>query len=139
MTTVIPTTVTTVENGFSFEASYNNSEIIEEELNYGTYVNLNITSRPPGMVPEPPGYLVTSVTVLYVLIFIIGIIGNIMVVIVVGCSRNLRTTINIYIVNLCIADFLVFFVCLPPILVELHVKEIWYFGEIMCKYCYLFI
>ncbi|KAJ8303324.1 hypothetical protein KUTeg_019720, partial [Tegillarca granosa] len=134
MTTTVSSNFKTTENGFTFQASYNNSETIGDDFDFASsYLNINATNRTPGVVPEPPSYLVTSVTVLYILIFIIGILGNIMVVIVVGCSRNLRTTINIYIVNLCVADFLVFFVCLPPILVELHVKEIWYFGEIMCK------
>lgn len=95
---------------------------------------LNVTRKATKTVPEPPEYIVTSVTSIYILIFVIGIIGNAVVVIVVGCSRNMRTTVNIYMVNLCVADFLVLLVCMPPILVELHTKDVWYFGPVMCKY-----
>lgn len=100
---------------------------------------LNVTRKATKKVPEPPEYIVTSITAIYILIFVIGIIGNAVVVIVVGCSRNMRTTVNIYMVNLCVADFLVLLVCMPPILVELHTKDVWYFGPVMCKYLILYI
>lgn len=85
-------------------------------------------------VPEPPTYLLVVVTIFYILIFILGVFGNIIVILVIVFNKNMRSTVNMFLVNLCVADLLVMVICMPPTLVELHFKEIWYLGEFMCKY-----
>ena len=65
-------------------------------------------------------------------IFLIGIVGNSLVVIVVAKNAHMRTITNIFIVNLAIGDFLVILICLPPSILQ-DVTENWWFGEIMCK------
>ena len=86
-------------------------------------------------IPTPPEYIVISSTILYAIIFIVGIVGNILVVVVISCSRRMKTTVNMYLVNLCIADMLVILVCMPTTLVDIFTKEVWVFGKFMCK-CY---
>ena len=88
----------------------------------------------PRQVPEPPGYLVITATVFYILVFILGVFGNIIVIVVILANKNMKSTVNMFLINLCVADLLVMLICMPPTLVELHMKEVWYFGEFMCKY-----
>jgi len=90
----------------------------------------NVTKK----TPEFPQYLVITWTVFYVLIFIIGILGNGIVILVVLLNRNMRTSVNMFIINLCVADLLVLTVCMPTALVDVYAKDAWYFGEAMCKY-----
>ncbi|EAT44987.2 AAEL003647-PA, partial [Aedes aegypti] len=52
-------------------------------------------------------------SVAYALIFIVGLLGNISVVIVVKKSTMMRSPTNRFIVNLAYADLLVNFLCLP--------------------------
>uniref|UniRef100_A0A182UHR5 G-protein coupled receptors family 1 profile domain-containing protein n=2 Tax=Anopheles melas TaxID=34690 RepID=A0A182UHR5_9DIPT len=52
-------------------------------------------------------------TVAYALVFILGLLGNISVVIVVKKSTMMRSPTNRFIVNLAYADLLVNFLCLP--------------------------
>lgn len=85
-------------------------------------------------VPVAPAYIVVISSILYVLIFVIGILGNIVVIIVVMWNRNMKTAVNVYLINLCVADILVLIVCMPTALVDLYSKDEWYFGEAMCKY-----
>lgn len=64
--------------------------------------------------------------------FVIGIIGNLLVIIVVAKNAHMRTITNIFIVNLAIGDFLVILICLPPSVIT-DISGNWYFGETMCK------
>lgn len=83
--------------------------------------------------PRAPMYIVFTATIFYVLIFVLGVSGNVIVVTVVSLVRAMKTTMNIYLVNLCIADLLVLVLCMPTALAEIFTMEAWLFGEIMCK------
>lgn len=55
--------------------------------------------------------------VAYILVFVIGLIGNSFVIAVVYRSPRMRTVTNFFIVNLAVADVLVIVFCLPATLV----------------------
>lgn len=84
--------------------------------------------------PEFPKYIQVTCTIFYVFIFLLGILGNVLVVYVVFMNRNMKTSVNIYLINLCVADLLVLTVCMPTALADVYARDIWYFGSIMCKY-----
>lgn len=87
--------------------------------------------------PDVPSYLFSSqvtATVFFVVIFLVGVFGNLLVIMVVCLNRNMKTSVNIYLINLCIADILVLTVCMPTVLVDVYARDIWYFGKTMCKY-----
>ena len=71
-------------------------------------------------------------TVLYALVFVIGVTGNLLVCVAVWRNRHLRTTTNIFLVNLAVADFLVIILCLPPSYLQ-TMMETWFLGDAMCK------
>lgn len=54
----------------------------------------------------------------YVIVFIVGLIGNSFVIAVVLRSPRMRTVTNYFIVNLAIADILVIVFCLPATLMS---------------------
>lgn len=70
--------------------------------------------------------------VFHTLVFVIGIIGNILVCVAVYRNHTMRTVTNYFIVNLAVADFLVILFCLPPSVVW-DVTVTWFFGVTMCK------
>ena len=84
--------------------------------------------------PRAPQYLVVTSTILYVIIFFTGVVGNILVIVTIRSSRTLKTSVNMYLLNLCLADLLVLLVCMPTALAEIYTKEAWYFGGLMCMY-----
>ncbi|KAH3737680.1 hypothetical protein DPMN_044273 [Dreissena polymorpha] len=110
-----------------------NSSVVTES--YAFENNLTEANSSEFKIPSPPGYIVISFTILYTIIFLVGIVGNILVVVVISCSRRMKTTVNMYLLNLCIADTLVIMVCMPTALADIFTKEVWLFGEFMCK-CY---
>lgn len=65
----------------------------------------------------------------------IGILGNVMVLLVIFKSKDMRSSTNIFLMNLSVADLMVLLVCTPTALVEVHSKpDTWVLGKEMCKY-----
>lgn len=69
---------------------------------------------------------------LFVVVFLLGISGNLLVCLAVWRNRNLRTLTNVHLVNLAVADFMVIAVCLPPTLLH-DALESWFLGTVGCK------
>ncbi|TMW46379.1 hypothetical protein DOY81_008539 [Sarcophaga bullata] len=68
----------------------------------------------------------------YVIVFLVGLVGNSFVIAVVLRMRNMRTVTNYFIVNLAIADILVIVFCLPATLMS-NIFVPWMLGWLMCK------
>lgn len=68
----------------------------------------------------------------HTVVFVVGLMGNILVCIAVYRNHTMRTVTNYFIVNLAVADFLVIFFCLPPTVIW-DVTMTWFFGVYMCK------
>ncbi|CAF0929624.1 unnamed protein product [Brachionus calyciflorus] len=64
---------------------------------------------------------------------LIGLIGNIVVIIVYTFDKSLRSFTNYFFVNLSIVDILIVLVCLPVGLLDLLMEGAWILGEIACK------
>ncbi|KAF6312612.1 C-C motif chemokine receptor 1 [Rhinolophus ferrumequinum] len=68
---------------------------------------------------------------LYSLVFIVGLVGNILVVLVLMQYRRLRSMTSIYLLNLAISDLLFLFTL--PFWIDYNLKDNWVFGNGMCK------
>ena len=90
----------------------------------------NTTTDPPY---NHRTYFLVLVTIFKVITFIVGVVGNIMVMVVVKKNMNMRNSTNMFLVNLSVADLAVMIFCVPSNLTEMFGKDVWYFGEAMCK------
>uniref|UniRef100_F6YII5 G-protein coupled receptors family 1 profile domain-containing protein n=1 Tax=Ciona intestinalis TaxID=7719 RepID=F6YII5_CIOIN len=70
---------------------------------------------------------------LYVLVFLISIIGNCLTIAFILRRKHLRTTINYFMLNLALADIMVTIICLPPTLM-VDFMESWLVGQFLCKF-----
>lgn len=77
-----------------------------------------------------PGFNNLGLTITYVLVFAFSTAGNSVVVCVVCCAAKRRTSTDIYLTHLAVADLL-FGVTLPFWAVDIHSG--WIFGTVMCK------
>ncbi|XP_008069407.1 C-C chemokine receptor type 3 [Carlito syrichta] len=68
---------------------------------------------------------------LYALVFIIGLLGNVVVVVILTKYRRLRIMTNIYLLNLAISDLLFLFTL--PFWIHSLTWDEWVFGHCMCK------
>ena len=85
-----------------------------------------------GVIREPVN-LTLALTAVYSVMFLLGIVGNIMAAFVVWQNKTMRTSTNFYVVSLCAADLAVLLVCLPPTIFEFYMDDVWYLGDIPCK------
>ena len=68
---------------------------------------------------------------LYSAVFVMGLIGNILVVLVLMQYKRLRSMTSIYLLNLAISDLIFLFTL--PFWIDYKVKDDWVFGDAMCK------
>lgn len=73
--------------------------------------------------------------VCYVIIFIVGVIGNVLVCLVVCRQRKMKNVTNYFIVNLAVADLSVLLICIPFDFGEI-ITNYWPYGAVMCKLIY---
>ncbi|CAF3324952.1 unnamed protein product [Rotaria socialis] len=69
----------------------------------------------------------------YAIIFLVGLIGNIFVIIVIIKFRRMRTLTNRFLLNLAISDLLATLICIPPNAYH-HYDKRWIFGEFFCRF-----
>jgi hypothetical protein len=77
---------------------------------------------------------VLSTAFIYPLILIVGIFGNIAIVLVIVLNKSMRTPTNYYLCSLAISDLLMLILGLPMELYAVFTPSYPYlFGEIVCK------
>ena len=92
---------------------------------------LKLSYSPP---PDPlPDWEIALKTIFYIPPFVIDIVGNIMVFIIVILNKRMRTTTNILILNLSVADITVALFCMWIHLGE-DISQNWIFGEFLCRF-----
>ncbi|XP_066275381.1 QRFP-like peptide receptor [Branchiostoma lanceolatum] len=86
--------------------------------------------------PDLPSTSLWVVTVVYCVIFVVGVSGNMLVGIVVWKNVDMRTPTNFFLVNLSIADLLLLVVSMPVALLETWIPAPWMLGRFMCLISY---
>ncbi|NXF06766.1 GPR34 protein, partial [Smithornis capensis] len=82
--------------------------------------------------PFEDNSLSLTLIVFYSIIFIVGLVGNLIALFAFLCIHQKRNSIQVYLLNVAVADLLLIF-CLP-FRILYHVKEnTWIFGRILCK------
>ena len=103
-----------------------------------TGVGTHVTSSSGVMMIREPVNVTLALTVVCCFMLLVGIVGNLMVGFVVWQNKTMRTSTNFYLVSLCAADMVVLLICLPSALFEYYMDDVWYLGDISCKYFYIF-
>ena len=74
-------------------------------------------------------------SIVYAIIFSLGIIANLVVVFVYLFKDHLNIITNYFFISLAISDIFILIVCIPIIISELFTNE-WIFGIVYCKFYY---
>lgn len=108
-----------------FNAIYNNDHNYNRKL-YST--------RPPFFYASPDELIADSLPLIigYIAIFLLGLVGNLLVILTLGFNRSMRTAINVYFLNLAVSDLLLGLFCMPFTLIGV-IHRSFIFGEIMCR------
>ncbi len=100
-----------------------------------TAVNLALTNATfehdiPYDVTTETWARVTIISI-YVILFITGVTGNLLVIYVILSRRAMRTIMNLFILNLACSDLMLCLLAGPITAVSAFVKS-WIFGEVWC-------
>ncbi|OQV16167.1 putative Thyrotropin-releasing hormone receptor [Hypsibius exemplaris] len=87
---------------------------------------------------EYPLHYRVIASILHTLIFVFGVVGNIVVITVVTRTRSLHGPTFTYLVSVACADLMVLIACIPEALLEHHIGAGWIFGQVGCS-CFIFI
>eukprot|EP00112_Aurelia_sp_Birch-Aquarium-sp1_P009397 Seg2067.1 transcript_id=Seg2067.1/GoldUCD/mRNA.D3Y31 product="Neuropeptide SIFamide receptor" protein_id=Seg2067.1/GoldUCD/D3Y31 len=100
--------------------------------------NANTSSRQPEINYVTPYSLDITMRVVYIVVFLVGVIGNIMVCYII-CKRypgSKRRSIHNFTLNLAFADLLVLFLYLPSQYLLVINQMKWKIGDVMCRFTY---
>jgi hypothetical protein len=70
---------------------------------------------------------------IYIIIFVVGLIGNFLVIYFVLFYKRMQSMTNKFITNLAVADLAVILVCVPVTVSRLIYKQ-WVLGEFLCRF-----
>ncbi|XP_071439417.1 pyrokinin-1 receptor-like [Hetaerina americana] len=76
--------------------------------------------------------IVIPITIIYAIIFLIGIIGNVSTCVVIARNRSMHTATNYYLFSLAISDLLLLISGLPSEMYYIWFKYPYVFGEVFC-------
>ncbi|XP_006804452.1 C-C chemokine receptor type 5 isoform X1 [Neolamprologus brichardi] len=115
-------TISTMES-FSTPAT----NIDENDYDYGNETDIDYDEFGPCVYRR---HGATFLPAIYIIFFLLGILGNSLVFWVITCGARLRTMTDVCLLNLAIADLLL--VCSLPFLAH-QARDQWVFGDAMCK------
>uniref|UniRef100_A0A6J0TWS1 Type-2 angiotensin II receptor n=1 Tax=Pogona vitticeps TaxID=103695 RepID=A0A6J0TWS1_9SAUR len=101
-----------------------------QDLLHPSPTNVSARSSPCPILPST--YQFVLIPVLYCIIFILGLVGNSIVIAVLCWQRNPKTVANVYLLNLAVADLLAM-TTVPFWAVYYAYGYNWLFGSVMCK------
>ncbi|XP_043084619.1 prosaposin receptor GPR37 [Puntigrus tetrazona] len=122
---------------FTSIPEWGTSPVEDFEEAFTPFVPFNTRSKAPGV--KNPFYPVTgesygayAVMCVSILIFTVGIIGNIAIMCIVCHNYYMRSISNSLLANLALWDFVILFFCLPLVIFHELTKD-WLLGEFSCK------
>jgi 7 transmembrane receptor (rhodopsin family) len=118
-----------IETRLTLNNSYYNATALNTTTEYDgnneMYFNADEINR-------DPFYVVIPMTLIYSLIFVTGIIGNISTCIVISRNKSMHTATNYYLFSLAISDFVLLISGVPMELYHIWYKHEFIFGEAFC-------
>ncbi|XP_050415907.1 cholecystokinin receptor type A [Patella vulgata] len=121
------------------DVTFNNCSSLSDELsslasllNTSLYTDDNVTDNIyNGTTRRPIGVVMGIQIALYLIIFLLGVVGNVLVIVTLIQNQKMRTVTNVFLFNLALSDLLLVVFCMPFTLIPVIMQN-FIFGEIMC-------
>ena len=120
-----------ISNKFNL-TSFAYQHLIKLYQYFPIYFSLFFTSFLQDNEPSQNHLTTVIVPVAFTIIAIVGIFGNALVIIVVSTNTQMRSTTNLLILNLAVADLLFVCFCVPFTATD-YVLSDWPFGHVWCQ------
>lgn len=124
------------QNNLYYDEDGNTLDIAGLEFNlYQFFPAFNLSYPGEDLNTVPVKKIVTLA--IFTFIFILGVVGNILVICTLSRNSRMRTVTNLFFSNLSTAQLLYLLVCLPTLSIS-HALVDWPFGLILCKFFSIF-
>ncbi|ESO05895.1 hypothetical protein HELRODRAFT_64605 [Helobdella robusta] len=114
---------------YNFEPSQTTSPSLSDGVNYKTPNN---STKKPWPVFKQPTHTIVIFVCVYALVIAVGLLSNAMIVMVICCFPPMRSSTNIFLGNLAMADMMVSSFVVPFNLFD-NIFQEWHFGPVVCK------
>ncbi|KAG6802465.1 pyrokinin-like receptor 2 [Apis mellifera caucasica] len=111
----------------------------KEQLISNDYILDNYTSpiveflqQEDSSIRRDPLYIVLPITVIYAVIFVTGLVGNVSTCVVIARNKSMHTATNYYLFSLAVSDLLLLISGLPPEIYYIWSHFPYVFGEAFC-------
>lgn len=94
--------------------------------------NFSVSLLEEYILNRDPLHIVVPLTVIYCIIFIIGVVGNVSTCVVIAKNKHMHTATNYYLFSLAVSDILLLLSGLPAEMIGLWSKHYYMFGESFC-------
>eukprot|EP00063_Salmo_salar_P030881 XP_014005716.1 PREDICTED: cholecystokinin receptor-like [Salmo salar] len=102
---------------------------MSKEVTNTTCSNASVITKPPSMRQKE----MDSVRILlYSLIFLLSVFGNLLIIVVLTVNKRMRTVTNSFLLSLAVSDLMMAVFCMPFTLIP-NMLEDFIFGAAMCK------
>ncbi|KAL4656562.1 cholecystokinin receptor-like [Arapaima gigas] len=117
----------------SFKAQSNSSLSIDTNASEGVDVfGCGIVSGGPKLQPRTQTEMQSVRILLYSVIFLLGVFGNLLIITVLLVNKRMRTVTNSFLLSLAVSDLTMAIFCMPFTLIP-NLLEDFIFGAAMCK------
>ncbi|KAK5618762.1 hypothetical protein CRENBAI_012177 [Crenichthys baileyi] len=110
----------------------NDSECLPRNCSWEETYNTSNADQPAPPLNYYSIPLLMFITVACSLLFLVGVAGNVMTILVVSKYRDMRTTTNLYLCSMAVSDLLIF-LCMPLDLYRMWRYRPWRLGDALCK------
>lgn len=108
------------------------SALYTYSVNSGTVTPLPPVDRSTWGARRDPLYIVIPVTIIYAVIFLTGVVGNVSTCVVIARNKSMHTATNYYLFSLAVSDLLLLVSGLPPEMYYIWSHFPYIFGEVFC-------
>lgn len=110
------------------------SEIIPSLLDNATKIDKNLSLLIINQQQQQSWIhnIMARVFPLYLIIFLLAVVGNVLVILTLVQNKRMRTVTNLFLLNLAFSDLLLGIFCMPFTLVGMLLRD-FIFGELMCR------
>ncbi|XP_043520042.1 pyrokinin-1 receptor-like isoform X1 [Frieseomelitta varia] len=123
-----------IDSGVGMRLSGSRGDSLASDVIWENYTNpiVAFLQQEDSSTRRDPLYIVLPITVIYAVIFLTGLVGNVSTCVVIARNKSMHTATNYYLFSLAVSDLLLLISGLPPEMYYIWSHFPYVFGEAFC-------
>ncbi|KAI8793807.1 cardioexcitatory receptor, partial [Biomphalaria glabrata] len=133
MDSLLIVTHATNDNVHNLGANRLNTSWPSHDLTTFTHIMNNSNKSQAGVSNEQPVYAQVIIVLMYVLIILVAVGGNLLFSYIIVMNPKMRSLTNLFLLNIAISDIVKAVICNPFTFIANLILLYWPYGEFMCQ------